>query len=125
MSPLWLKSLPWSTILSNAPLIVESAKKLATLVKSKPADKVHPQASDTFAGDPSSELGALHARILQLEAEQRQTAELVGAMAQSQAQMAQMLEALRSRARLNLRIAVASFVGVAALAALLLWSLTR
>src|SRR5207344_1297527 len=114
MSPLWLKSLPWSTILSNAPLIVESAKKLATLVKSKPADKVHAQGPDTFTGDPSSELGALHARILQLEAEQRQTAELMGSMAQSQAQMAQMLEALRGRARLNLRIAVASFVGAAA-----------
>ena len=122
MSPLWLKSLPWSTILSNAPLIVEGAKKLATLVKSKPADEAISRGAHTLRGDPSSELGELRARVLQLEAEQRQTAALVGAMAETQAQMAQVLEALRSRARLNLRIALASLVGVAAL---LLWSLTR
>jgi hypothetical protein len=122
MSPLWLKSLPWSTILSNAPLVVEGAKKLASLVKSKSTDESISPRVHTFSGDPSSELGGLRARLLHLEAEQRQTAELVAAMAETQAQMAQVLEALRRRARLNLRIAVASLIGVAAL---LLWSLIR
>ena len=122
MSPLWLKSLPWSTILSNAPLIVDGAKKLASLVKSKQADGAVRQAGDAFAGDPPSELSALRARVRWLEEEQRHTAELVSAMAESQAQMAQVLEVLRARARLNLRLAVLFLAGVAAL---LLWQLAR
>ncbi len=122
MSPLWLKSLPWSTIISNAPLIVDGAKKLVSLVKSKPATEGIPPAPDTFAGDPRSEVGALLARVRRLEEEQRQAAELVRAMAESQAQMTEVLEALRARARLSVRIAVISLIGVAVL---LLWHLTR
>lgn len=122
MSPLWLKSLPWSTILSNAPLLVDGAKKLVSLVKSKPQDEVVQKAAGTFAGGTESALGAVHARIERLEEDQRQAAELVRAMAESQAQMAHVLEALRTRARLNLRVAVISLVCVAML---LVWILTH
>ena len=123
MSPLWLKSLPWSTIISNAPLIVDGAKKLVSMVKSKPAAETTSPATDTFSGDPRSEVGALLLRVQRLEEEQRQAAELVRAMAESQAQMTQVLEALRARARLSVRIAVISLVGVVAL--LLLWIFAR
>jgi len=122
MSPLWLKSLPWSSIISNAPLIVDGAKKLVSLVKSKPPADVIPAAADITPGDPRSELGSLRARIQRLEEEQRQAAELVRAMAESQAQMTQVLEALRARARVNLRLAVISLVGVAVL---LIWILAH
>ena len=122
MSPLWLKSLPWSTILSNAPLIVEGAKKLAALVKSKPADEAISQEQTAFEGDPPPELSVLRARVQRLEEEQRQASELVRKLAESQAQMAQVLEALRARARLNMRVAVISLAG---LVALLLWMLVR
>jgi len=122
VSPLWLKSLPWSTILSNAPLIVDGAKKLVSLVKSKPGAEEIPPGSDTFTGDPRSELPSLRARIQRLEEEQQQAAELVRAMAESQAQMTQLLEALRVRARLSVRVAVISLVGVAVF---LLWHLMR
>jgi hypothetical protein len=121
MSPLWLKSLPWSTILSNAPLIVEGAKKLASLVKSKPTDQALSH-GDAFEGGPPTELSALRIRIQRLEQELRLSAELVRTMAESQAEMAQVLEALRVRARLNMRIAVVSLAGFAAL---LLWTLVR
>jgi len=119
MSPLWLKSLPWSTILSNAPLIVEGAKKLAALVKSKPADDALSQGAETFEGDPVLQL---RARVQRLEEELRQASGLVRTMAESQAQMAQMVEALRRRTRLSIRIAAISLAG---LAALLLWTLVR
>jgi ATP/maltotriose-dependent transcriptional regulator MalT len=122
MSPLWLKSLPWSSILSNAPLIVEGAKKLASLVKSKPADEAISQAADRSEGDPPPELSVLRARVQRLEEEQRQAAELVRKLAESHAQMAQVLEALRARARLNMRVA---FISLAGLVALLLWMLAR
>jgi hypothetical protein len=122
MAPIWLKSLPWSTLLSNAPLLVDGAKKLVSLVKNKPAPEVPRQAADAFSNDPASELGALHLRLLQLEAEQRQTAELLRAMAESQSETAQVLDALRARARLTLRVAVISFASVAIL---LIWTFTR
>jgi ATP/maltotriose-dependent transcriptional regulator MalT len=122
MSPLWLKSLPWSTILSNAPLIVESAKKLATLVKSKPTDEAISRDAGTFDGDPQLELSALRARIGRLEEDLQQSAELVRTLAENQTQMAQVIEALRRRARLHLRITAMSLVGVTML---LFWTLTR
>ena len=122
MSPLWLKSLPWSTILSNAPLIVEGARKLAALVKSKPADEGLSHGADTFEGDPVLELAALRARVQRLEEELHQASGLVRTMAESQAQMAQMVEALRRRTRLSIRIAAISLVG---LVTLLLWTLVR
>jgi TolA-binding protein len=122
MSPLWLKSLPWSTILSNTPLIVEGAKKLAALVKSKSADEALPRGADAFEGDPALELTAVRARVQRLEEELRQASGLVRTMAESQAQMAQMVEALRRRTRLSIRIAAISLAG---LVALLLWTLVR
>ena len=122
MSPLWLKSLPWSSILSNAPLIVVGAKKLAALVKSKPADEAHRHGADAFEGDPVLELTALRARVQRLEEELSQASGLVRTLAENQAQMAQMVEALRRRARLIIGIAAISIAG---LVALLLWSLVR
>ena len=122
MPPLWLKSLPWSTILSNAPLIVEGAKKLASLVKSKPAEEAVSYGADAFEGDPVLEISALRARVARLEEEVRQSAELVRTMAESQAEMTQVLKALRTRMRWSMRFAVVSLVG---LAALLLWVLVR
>ena len=115
MSALWLKSVPWSSIISNAPLIVDGAKKLVSLVKSKPAVEATSPAVDTGARDTQSQIGALRARIQRLEEEQKQAAELLRAMAESQAQMTQLLDALRTRARVSLQIAVTSLVGVAAL----------
>ena len=119
MSPLWLKSLPWSTIVSNVPLIVDGAKKLVSLVKSKPTADVIPPGAHTATGGPQSEVAALRARIQQLEQEQRQAAELLRAMAESHGQMAQAIEALRSRARLNLWVALIALAGIAML---LLWT---
>ena len=121
MSPLWLRSLPWSTIISNAPLIVDGAKKLVSLVKSKPATDIVPPAGDVL-GDPRLELMSLRARVQRLEEEQGQAADLVRAMAETQAQMTQVLEGLRVRARVSLRVALVSAAGVVVL---LVWMLAR
>jgi hypothetical protein len=124
MSLLWLKAVPWSSILSNAPLIIGGAKRLVSLAKSKPVPEaeVIPHPPGTSGGGPRPEFAVFQARIQQLEQEQRQAAELLRAMAESHGQMAQALEALRSRARLNLCVALISLVGVAVL---LLWTLTH
>ena len=104
MSLIWLKAVPWSTLLANAPVIVDGAKKLASLVRNQPAVASRP-APGTFAAGAPSDLAALQARIEQLEEEQRKAAEL-----------------LRSLAKLNLRLAMVTLLG---LLALLVWLALR
>jgi hypothetical protein len=110
--------------MANAPLIVEGAKKLASMVRSKPdsAVAVRPPATGTFTGGPQSEFAWLQERIEQLEEEQRQSAELLRTMAETNAQMAQALEYLRARVRVNYRIAVVSLLGLVLLGG---WMLLR
>ena len=113
MSLLWLKNVPWATILANAPGVVDGAKKLAAAMRNKPAVADLPEAP------PSSDPGA---RLLAIEEQQRATAQLLRSLAEQNAQMANALEALRQRARLHLRVAL--FALIAACAALL-WQLLR
>ena len=122
MSPAWLKAVPWSTIISNAPLIVDGAKKLASLVKSKPVPDEIPSASVNTIDNSQVELTALRAWVQRLEEEQREAAELIRAMAESQEQMTEIVAALRARARLAMGVAVISL-----LASILtfVWTVTR
>jgi hypothetical protein len=114
MALLWLKAVPWATILANAPGIVDGAKRLAAAMRNKPAgsgdvaDPAQPDQPD--------------ARLLAVEQQQRETAELLRAVAEQNAQMAQALAALRQRASVHLRIAVVALI--LALAALL-WNFLR
>jgi len=122
MSPAWLKALPWSTIISNAPMIVDGAKKLASLVKSKAVPDEIPPASANIIDNPQAELTALRARVQRLEEEQRQIAELMRTLAESQAQITEVVDALRTRARLGVGLAVILLISVVIL---VLWTLTR
>jgi hypothetical protein len=113
MPPLWLKAVPWSAIIANAPLIVDGAKKLASLVRtspSAPADVASPQ----FGTKPhvAPDVGALDVRLHALEVQQAETAELLRALADNNAEMARALDALRQRSKLTLRIAVAAAIVV-------------
>ena len=114
MSLFWLKNVPWATILANAPGIVDGAKKLAAAMRTKPA------AADAAA--PGVEPDDAEARLLSIEQQQRTAAELLRAMADQNAQMAEAVAALQQRARIHLRIAVVALI--AALAALL-WNFLR
>src|SRR5262249_18742152 len=111
---LWLKNVPWATILANAPGIVDGAKKLASAMRSKPAP------TDTRPDPPAGQDPV--ARLVALEEQQRAAAELLRALADQNAEMVQALAALRERARIHLRIAVGALI--AALAALM-WSILR
>ena len=104
MSPTWLKAIPWSTIMSNAPLIVGGAKKLASFVKARPAD---PEQARSTAGDAVD-----LARLRDLERRQAETAELLRSLAQTNAELTQALGALRSRAALSLWVSALA-LGVA------------
>jgi hypothetical protein len=112
MSLLWLKNVPWATILANAPGIVDGAKRLASAMRNKPA------ASDEVSGPLPADDPA--ARLHKVEQQQRAAADLLRSLADQNAQMAEALVVLRQRAKLHLRIAV-----VALLVALgtLLWNI--
>jgi hypothetical protein len=122
MAFVWLKAVPWSTIIANAPLIVDGARKLVSLVRNTSAPERRNEQVGAVSGDPDVQIAALHARIVQLENEQRQSAELLSALADSNEQMAQALEYLRKRVRFNGRIAAAALVGVILLGT---WMLVR
>jgi hypothetical protein len=113
MSLFWLKNVPWATILANAPGLVDSAKKLAAAIRTKPA-------SETAASDVEPD--DAQARLLSIEQQQRTAAELLRAIADQNAQMAEAVAALQQRARIHLRVAVVALIG--ALAALI-WNFLR
>ncbi|HTT40573.1 MAG TPA: hypothetical protein VMH32_23195 [Burkholderiales bacterium] len=95
--------------MSNAPLIVDGAKKLASLVKAKPADAERAGATSADAGDL--------ARLQDLERRQAEAAELLRSLAQTNAQLTQALGALRVRAMLSLWVSVIALAVALALAA--------
>ena len=107
---LWLKAVPWSTLLANAPALVDSARKLI--------ERRNTQASagalDT--SDPSAVAG----RIQALERRQQQLAELLESLAESNEKLVAAVAALRARAVWTGRIMLALAIAVALLAARLL-----
>ena len=122
MAFVWLKAVPWSTIIANAPLIVDGARKLVSLVRNTSAPEQRVERVGVVSGDADAQIAALDARIAQLENEQRQSAELLSALADSNEQMAQALEYLRKRVTFNGRVAAVALVGLVVLGA---WVLLR
>jgi len=122
MAFVWLKAVPWSTIIANAPLIVDGARKLVSLVRKTSAHERRDEQVGTLSGDPGAQIAALHARIAQLENVHRQSAELLSALADSNEQMAQALEYLRKRVTFNGRVALVAVVGLVLLGT---WVLLR
>jgi hypothetical protein len=114
MSLLWLKHVPWSTVLANAPGLVEGAKKLAAAMRNKP-EAADPAASSELAADPGARLAAL-------EQQQHASAELLRSLVDQNAQMAQTLAALRQRTTMHLCIAV---IGLVAGLVALSWNFLR
>ncbi|MEO8626899.1 MAG: hypothetical protein ABI612_02200 [Betaproteobacteria bacterium] len=117
MSLFWLKAVPWSTILSNAPTIVGGAKKLAALVRNQsdtaPVDLA--ARADSAVTDTASTIAMLERRVQALEQQQRETAELLRVLADNNAQMARAVEVLHRRAKLHFYIATATMLGMLAL----------
>jgi hypothetical protein len=113
MAPVWLKAVPWSTILSNAPVILDGAKKLVALVKSRASDSTAAASSAVTEAPP--DLASLSTRVQELAQRQQETAELLRSLAETNAQLTQAVEALRRRATGNFRLAVIALVCLAAM----------
>jgi len=98
MSWLWLKAVPWTTILATAPALVDSARKLLE----RRGENLQQTAGGATAPDPTALIG----RIQALEARQQQLAEVVESLARSNEQLTSAVQYLRSRAAWNFGIAV-------------------
>ncbi|MGH8679482.1 MAG: hypothetical protein ACREUQ_14165 [Burkholderiales bacterium] len=103
---MWLKAVPWGTIIANAPAMVKSARRL-----------IERRSSQSAAGRDALGTGpeALQARVLELEERQRKMAELIESLAESNERMTEALTYLRARASLNFRISILLVVAVISL----------
>lgn len=106
MAWMWLKAVPWSTIISNAPAVVDRARKML--------DRGSAQSSTRSAGDTSPE--GLQRRVAELEERQRKMVELIETLASSNEEMTKALGYLRLRTAFNFKLNIALVVAVVGLA---------
>ncbi|MGD2140737.1 MAG: hypothetical protein PVH25_10100 [Burkholderiales bacterium] len=106
MSWLWIKAVPWSTIISNAPLIVDGARKLLDL-RSAGSELTE----DASATDPAS----LAQRLRVVELRQQEMLDVIDQLANSNEQLTEAVTYLRARAAFNFRLAIVLAVIVAVL----------
>ena len=106
MSWLWLKVVPWSTIISNAPAIVEGARHL---LDRRGAGS---EAVDMDSADPKS----LAHRLRIVELRQQEMLDVIDSLAKSNEQLTKAVTYLRARAAFNFRLSIALGVGLVILA---------
>ena len=102
-----LKSVPWSDVISNAPVVVDGAKKLWGTVSRQPVR----QASGAPAHGPALQtlegrIGALEATLAEQHAQLVASSELIKALADQNAQLIGRIDTHR-RAKLWLALAAA------------------
>ncbi len=98
-----LKLVPWAEVVSNAPLVVDGAKKLWKAVGKKKAPaseggaeiehEAHPQTIAALA----SRVKSLEADVADLQREMASSAELIKVLADQNAQLVRAVEVLRRR----------------------------
>ena len=105
MSWLWLKAVPWGTIISNAPTIVDGARKLLD----------RRGASVELADESSTDPSALAQRLRIVELRQQEMLDVIDKLANSNEQLTEAVTYLRARAAFNFRLSLALAVVVAVL----------
>ena len=107
MAWLWLKAVPWSTIISNAPTIVEGARKLLDRRGTGSG------AVSESATDPAS----LAQRLRIVELRQQEMLDVIDKLANSNEQLTEAVTYLKSRAVFNFRLAIVLSLVLASLLA--------
>jgi fructose-1,6-bisphosphatase/sedoheptulose 1,7-bisphosphatase-like protein len=110
-----VKAIPWSDVIAKAPDIAQGARKLWQKVGTQ--ESVGSAAAPTAAGDaPDARLTALTAQVAELNARQQESAELLSALANQNAELVSAIAALRQRNRLlGAATGVTAVVALAAL----------
>lgn len=110
-----LKAIPWSTLMSQAPSLIEQSRKLFTRIRS-------PAQSTPATPTTPDVLDQICARLDALEGHSQTQAELLRQIAEQMQRLTVGLEVVAARTRLALAAAV---VALLASAALWLWWLIR
>lgn len=108
-----LKAIPWSTLLSQAPTLIEHSRKLFT--------RASASSNATSAPQPDV-LAEIRTRLDALDGNSRTQAELLRQITEQMQRLTLGLEVVAARTRLALWLAAAALVGTGAL---WLWWLTR
>jgi hypothetical protein len=92
-----LKSVPWSDVIHNAPVVVDGAKKLWGAVSRQPQQPVSstPAAVQEVGPALESRIGALEAALADQHAQLLASSELIKALADQNAQLIGRIDALR------------------------------
>jgi len=124
-----LKSVPWSTVIGNAPVVADGARKLWKAVANRPAATA--PAESESDGPPatggSGELASLRAELLAVQAaaakldeQMLASSELIKALAEQNTQLVERVEALRVR---SLWLTGATLLlGIVVAAGLVVWA---
>ena len=121
------KSVPWSTVISNAPAVAEGAKRLWKTVSSKSpsAEPPHANVQPTAERGPQdvaifrAQLAELAAASSKLEAQMLASSELIKALSEQNTQLIELVEANRIRTLWLSRAVV--ILGIVAAGALVIW----
>jgi len=105
MSWLWLKAVPWGTIIANAPTIVEGARKLLD----------RREAGAELVEESSSDPASLAQRLRIVELRQQEMLDVINELANSNEQLTEAVTYLRARAKFNFRLSMVLAVVVAVL----------
>lgn len=119
-----LKLIPWAGVLESAPHIVKAARRLFTETRAgaTTADSSDNSSEGDNPASPNARMRQLEARIVELSDEQKLSAELIKSLAEQNARIVEVIEALRVRTRILLVTCVA--LG-SVLAGLLFWLIMR
>lgn len=101
-----LQNIPWREVISNAPRVADEAKKLwTTLSRDRSYDaKTQAPTASTFSGADARDLGAMHSKMLALEAQvldlhaqMLESTKLINALASQNAELVKHIEKNRAR----------------------------
>lgn len=92
------KALPWPELLTLAPTVVQSARKLWNSARADESKNSVPSANGTL-GNTESRLRTLEARVAEIASEAVSSAELIKSLAEQNSQLVQAVEILRVRTR--------------------------
>lgn len=94
-----LKAVPWSEVMSNAPRLIDGAKKLWTSTKAAPRPPVSASSPKGEAAPMDTRIATLEAEVAELHAQLRASSDLIKELADLNGQLIRRIEANRVRLR--------------------------
>ncbi len=121
-----LKLVPWADVIEATPQILQAARRLMGSTRKGPASDMEAAAAGAGGGavtmSTADQLAVLRDALVQLQDEQRASAQLIESLAEQNAVLVRAVDALRQRQQ---RLVWAAWLLAASTAGLLAWAFTR